>query len=336
MATPRPRDDSYLRGLTTIDAKRDVLAADVRRLTTQQVRGAAKAATVTWITTATEIELDLWLTFSDEDFIDAVKAKGPAQPGLDSREQSQFDNQRLLRSVVRITLDPESGLGSIGSGIIVHNPPQLVTALHTFAEENMKRAIEGFPSGFDSEFKKLTESGHAKSKKPSKKEESDQENDPLKICLEVITDVDAAEPTYTIIFEGTLVKDYIRYINGRHDALVLNIPFLHSVYSYPTIFDPYRGQRISLVGFTPLLGVTSHIIPGQVTAVGPDIILVSALSAKGMSGGALACSATGAAIGFIGGSAEVADERFVTYCIPMHIVHTPDKGGMGTPLEVQQ
>ncbi|PRP73077.1 hypothetical protein PROFUN_16938, partial [Planoprotostelium fungivorum] len=84
MATDRPRDDSYLSQLTTIDAKRDVLAADVRRLTTQQVRGAAKAATVTWITTATEIELDLWLTFSDEDFIDAVKAKGPAQTAGDT------------------------------------------------------------------------------------------------------------------------------------------------------------------------------------------------------------------------------------------------------------
>ncbi|PRP81002.1 hypothetical protein PROFUN_11154 [Planoprotostelium fungivorum] len=69
------------------------------------------------------------------------------------------------------------------------------------------------------------------------------------------------------------------------------------------------GQRISLVRLTPLLGVTSHIIPGQVTAVGPGIILVSALSAKGMTGGALACAATGAAIGFIGGSAEVSEER---------------------------
>ncbi|PRP83329.1 hypothetical protein PROFUN_09310 [Planoprotostelium fungivorum] len=78
MATSRPRDDSYLRTLTTIDAKRDVLAADVRRLTTQQAGGAAKAATAAWIcNTSTEGELNLWLTLTDEDFIDAVKAKGP-------------------------------------------------------------------------------------------------------------------------------------------------------------------------------------------------------------------------------------------------------------------
>ncbi|PRP73255.1 hypothetical protein PROFUN_14830 [Planoprotostelium fungivorum] len=121
---------------------------------------------------------------------------------------------------------------------------------------------------------------------------------------------DNASVTLVEEFKQTLFVDYIWYINGCHGTLVLTIPFLHPVYSYPTIFDPYQGQRISLVGFTPLLGVTSHIIPGQVTAVGPDIILVSVLSAKGMSGGAVACAATGAAIGFIGGSAEVAEERF--------------------------
>ncbi|PRP74704.1 hypothetical protein PROFUN_16150 [Planoprotostelium fungivorum] len=78
MATSRPRNDSYLRTLTTIDTKRDVLAADVRRLTTQQAGGAAKAATAAWIyNMSTEGELNIWLTFSDEDFVDAVKAKGP-------------------------------------------------------------------------------------------------------------------------------------------------------------------------------------------------------------------------------------------------------------------
>ncbi|PRP83327.1 hypothetical protein PROFUN_09308 [Planoprotostelium fungivorum] len=53
MATPRPRDDSYLRTLTTIDAKRNALAADVRRLTTQ-ASGSAKTATFDWIETASQ------------------------------------------------------------------------------------------------------------------------------------------------------------------------------------------------------------------------------------------------------------------------------------------
>ncbi|PRP74793.1 hypothetical protein PROFUN_06654 [Planoprotostelium fungivorum] len=55
-------------------------AADVRRLITQ-VSGPAKTATGTWIynTATQEGELDFWLTLSDEEFIDAVKAKGPVQ-----------------------------------------------------------------------------------------------------------------------------------------------------------------------------------------------------------------------------------------------------------------
>ncbi|PRP73221.1 hypothetical protein PROFUN_16870 [Planoprotostelium fungivorum] len=89
MATPRPRDDSYLSQLTTLDAKRNALAADVRRLTDQEASGPAKTATFTWITTATEIELDGWLTLSDEDFIDSVKAKGPAH-SADDLEQASY------------------------------------------------------------------------------------------------------------------------------------------------------------------------------------------------------------------------------------------------------
>ncbi|PRP84633.1 hypothetical protein PROFUN_07883 [Planoprotostelium fungivorum] len=81
MATPRPRDDSYLRTLTTIDAKRGVLAADIRRLTDQEASGPAKTATAAWIyNTSTEGELNLWLTLSDQAFIDSVKAKDPRQP----------------------------------------------------------------------------------------------------------------------------------------------------------------------------------------------------------------------------------------------------------------
>ncbi|PRP73602.1 hypothetical protein PROFUN_16598 [Planoprotostelium fungivorum] len=78
MTTPsRPRNDLYLKGLKTTNDKRDVLAADVTKLPTQQADGAAKAATLTWIETASERELNGWLSFSDQEFIDAVKAKGP-------------------------------------------------------------------------------------------------------------------------------------------------------------------------------------------------------------------------------------------------------------------
>ncbi|PRP76895.1 retrotransposon nucleocapsid protein [Planoprotostelium fungivorum] len=80
IATSRPRSNSDLRTLTTIDAKRDALAADVRRLTDQEASGPAKAATSEWIETATDRQLDTWITFSHQAFIDAVKAKGPAQP----------------------------------------------------------------------------------------------------------------------------------------------------------------------------------------------------------------------------------------------------------------
>ncbi|PRP73037.1 hypothetical protein PROFUN_17035 [Planoprotostelium fungivorum] len=85
MATSRPRDDSYLRTLTTLDAKRNALAADVDQLPDQPVGGAAKAATAAWIETATERELNLWTKFSDQAFIDAVKAKGPTT-AYNSRE----------------------------------------------------------------------------------------------------------------------------------------------------------------------------------------------------------------------------------------------------------
>ncbi|PRP80479.1 hypothetical protein PROFUN_11701 [Planoprotostelium fungivorum] len=73
MATPRPRDDSYLSGLPTIDAKRSALAADVRRLTDEEASGPLG-------------------------FIDSVKAKGPAQlpnQGTPAGEQP-LPNSRLI------------------------------------------------------------------------------------------------------------------------------------------------------------------------------------------------------------------------------------------------
>ncbi|PRP78705.1 aquaporin-4 [Planoprotostelium fungivorum] len=85
MTTPsRPRNDLFLKGLKTTDNKRDVLAADVRRLTDEEARGAAKIATFTWIETASERELNGWLIFSDQEFID-VKAKGPTTQATTTR-----------------------------------------------------------------------------------------------------------------------------------------------------------------------------------------------------------------------------------------------------------
>ncbi|PRP74095.1 hypothetical protein PROFUN_08719 [Planoprotostelium fungivorum] len=62
------------------------------------VGGAAKAATVTWITTATEIELDLWLTFSEKDFIDAAngKARRP-RGGRHKNGRANMGNINLAR-----------------------------------------------------------------------------------------------------------------------------------------------------------------------------------------------------------------------------------------------
>ncbi|PRP73265.1 nucleoid DNA-binding protein [Planoprotostelium fungivorum] len=78
MTTPsRPRNDLYLKGLKTTNNKRDVLAADLKGLTNGEVNGAAKMATAAWIQTASDMELDICLTLSKEEFIDAVKAKGP-------------------------------------------------------------------------------------------------------------------------------------------------------------------------------------------------------------------------------------------------------------------
>ncbi|PRP85770.1 hypothetical protein PROFUN_05962 [Planoprotostelium fungivorum] len=101
MATPRPRDDSYFRTITTIDALSNALAADVRRLTDQEASGPAKAATFYWIETATDRQLDGWLTFSNQAFIDSVKAKGPAVPAY-SREQPQFGILPLLAQEDRL------------------------------------------------------------------------------------------------------------------------------------------------------------------------------------------------------------------------------------------
>ncbi|PRP75847.1 hypothetical protein PROFUN_14383 [Planoprotostelium fungivorum] len=81
MTTPsRPRNDLFLKGLKTTNNKRDVLAADVTRLTDEEAEGSAKTATFAWIETASERELNGWLTLSDRAFIDAVKAKGHVQP----------------------------------------------------------------------------------------------------------------------------------------------------------------------------------------------------------------------------------------------------------------
>ncbi|PRP82941.1 hypothetical protein PROFUN_06718 [Planoprotostelium fungivorum] len=63
--------------LKTTNNKRDVLAANLRRLTDEEADGPNKVATAAWITTASERELNGWLTFSKQAFIDAVKAKGP-------------------------------------------------------------------------------------------------------------------------------------------------------------------------------------------------------------------------------------------------------------------
>jgi len=49
----------------------------LKGLTNGEVNGAAKMATAAWIQTASDMELDICLTLSKEEFIDAVKAKAP-------------------------------------------------------------------------------------------------------------------------------------------------------------------------------------------------------------------------------------------------------------------
>ncbi|PRP82955.1 hypothetical protein PROFUN_06732 [Planoprotostelium fungivorum] len=97
MTTPRPRDVSDLSQLTIIDAKRHALAADVRRLTDQEASGPAKAATGTWINTATEIELDIWLTLSDQAFIDAVNSKARPRGRRHKNGRANVGNINLAR-----------------------------------------------------------------------------------------------------------------------------------------------------------------------------------------------------------------------------------------------
>ncbi|PRP72952.1 hypothetical protein PROFUN_16941, partial [Planoprotostelium fungivorum] len=131
MATPCPRDDSYLRTTTTIDTKRNALAADVRRLTDQEASGPAKTATFDWIETATDRQLDGWLTFSNQAFIDSVKAKGPAVP-VDSREQPQFGILPLLAQEDKKEKDlsyfnaPPLILGLIGTSASTTKIPAIV------------------------------------------------------------------------------------------------------------------------------------------------------------------------------------------------------------------
>eukprot|EP01117_Protostelium_nocturnum_P017451 TRINITY_DN7102_c0_g1_i8.p1 TRINITY_DN7102_c0_g1~~TRINITY_DN7102_c0_g1_i8.p1 ORF type:complete len:313 (+),score=70.06 TRINITY_DN7102_c0_g1_i8:64-1002(+) len=235
-----------------------------------------------------------------------------------NQEPSVLNQSKLIRSTVRISIDGEE----TGSGIILGGKENqvIVTCLHNFEGEKSGLPEIGFPEGFSKEFKDYADSLKNPHGPPKKRKKDEKSVDPIKLRIEVVSDYESTNPsTFVPIFEGALVKQHIVGVNGKLDVIVLKLELKVGVDSYPVDFDPHRGQQIQLIGFTTLFEYKIHIIPGHITSVGFKTILVNALSAHGMSGGALVCSKTGSALGIIGGAGNHSDQRFVTYCAPISI-----------------
>ena len=218
----------------------------------------------------------------------------------------------IWKSVVRITCQDEfSGSGLIidkydndvkGLGPTYANSLYILTNLHLLGKE--KHVMESISPDFQKQIKKLGKLGKFHGESRSKKQKLDSQ-DPLKVQVEQFRDGKLVNA-----LEFTLSNDVCWEAYSNLDMMILKVPIPKDCSLEKCNYTQYYVDTmpVHIFGFPGSLVADASfqhdyaIIPAQITGRDPvGRLLLSTLSAPGLSGSAIVCTARGEAIGYLGG-----------------------------------
>jgi len=235
----------------------------------------------------------------------------------------------VWKYTVRVSFVEDDGSGNEDkfTGILIksHSNPKhrhLLVNMHSFLDDNTN-PVPGFPDGFEDEFKKVRDRGHA-SRGKGKKRKQTAETDPVKIRVEQLQyghEQGSKTEKLTCLFEETIGEMDIKLCDGNMDALVLFDKEIPNTLAAPVFGEITRSQRVHLFGFAHLGKHEWFSVPGEVHSVSDGNVLITCLSVPGLSGGAVVCDGTGGVIAYSGGAQSGNDESpFGAYAYRMDLI----------------
>jgi len=198
--------------------------------------------------------------------------------------------------------------------------------LHLF-QDNIKPWLPllGFPLGYVKEFHTLASNQTTKKPLPKKCQDIINENgEVLRISLRHVVYKLGSDGGMERVLEPfpdyqniLICKEDIILCDGKADALVLFDQEFNGFGVAPISSEIYETMKVHLFGFSRMFEHDQFIVPGEVTSVKRNSILISNLSIQGLSGGAVVCDINGGVIAYCGGATEKEKTPFGAYVFPI-------------------